>query len=160
MGIAAQQKFRIRIDKSLDEGDRVRVGLDIISHIQKKAINENKGFKKATGRYKRFPYYSPSYAKKKRSSITNVNLINTGDMFNAMMILKEKKGSLTIGFLPGEENDKASGNRHGKYFGRPADPGKARPFLGITRTDLLTIVRNVRKERKEIDSKERLRQDI
>ena len=143
MAARAQQKARIPLPPGIDKADRNRIGLDIITFIQEKAINDHKGFNKNTGRYRRFPLYTKEYAKKKRTSVSNVDLVLSADMFNAMKILREGPGFVTVGFDRGKQNDKAEGNQLGTYGQRSPNPRKARPFLGITQAALLGIIKDV-----------------
>lgn len=140
--MAKQQKFRFDVPKGISPADRRRIGLDVITFIQEKAINENSGYNAATGRYKRFPQYTKAYAKKKRTSPSNVDLVLSAAMFNAMDVVNQRSGSVTIGFNDPSQEGKAEGNQLGSY-GRSPNPKKARPFLGISKTQLAAIIDRV-----------------
>lgn len=143
--MAKQQKFRFDVPKDLTPAERRRIGMDVITFIQEMAISEHKGFSQDTGRYRRFPYYTKSYAKKKGTSPSNVDLILTSEMFNSMEVLADRSGSITVGFPAGEINGKVEGNQIGSY-GRDPNPKKARPFLGISRAELTKIIDKIRAE--------------
>lgn len=97
------------------------------------------GFNAETGRNKQFPSYSAAYAKRKGS--TSVDLTLSADMFAALKVLSTDPRSILIGFENGsDENAKAEGNQRGTYGQKTPIPGKARPFLGISRSDLETIL--------------------
>lgn len=139
--MAKQQKFKFDLPEGLSDKDKRRVALDVISYIQKRAIDENKGFNESTGREFKLPRYTKSYAEKKGVSRSDVDLVLDADMFNAMKVLRIHKNSAVIGFEAGsKENAKAEGNQLGTY-GQPSPiPGKARPFLGLPEKELNKIV--------------------
>lgn len=140
---AKPQKFRFMLPSGLTPKERLAIGQDVITFIQTTAINKNKGFNRDTGRYRQFPAYTKAYAKKKRTSPGNVDLVLSADMFNAMGVTVNRPDSVTIGFLDPSQNGKAEGNQIGSY-GRSPNPRKARPFLGISKKELDRIVDKVR----------------
>jgi len=145
--MASQQKFRLVIPPGTTAEEREKIAADIITFIQTKAINDHKGYSRKTGRYRRFPAYTKEYAKKKRTSVSNVDLVLTAEMFNEMKKLRDDSKSITIGFEAGTDvNAKAEGNQIGSYGKPRGDPRKARPFLGITKKDASEIIRNVKAE--------------
>lgn len=139
--VAEQQKFSVKVPKSLDPAEREEVANDIIEAITLRALNENKGFNPATGREFKFAKYSKAYAKFKN---TPVNLMLSGDMMKAMTLLQNKNGEITIGFKKSdkENNGKAEGNALGTY-GQPSPVAPPRPFLGITKTKLKEILSRI-----------------
>lgn len=137
----AWQRVRIDLPDDLDPATREQIGRDILEYIQKRAIEQNKGFNPDTGREKKFPKYSKEYAKRKGAALSDVDLILSGDMFTEMDIISHQKGSILIGFENGTKaNAKAEGNQLGSYGGSP-NPSKARPFLGLTKKALDEIVK-------------------
>lgn len=144
--MAKQQKFKIDFPEGLTDKIKLSITRDVIEHIQRRAIEENRGFNPDTGREFKFSKYSKEYAAKKGVSRGDVDLVNSSDMFNAMEILKIQKDSALIGFQSGsKENAKAEGNQLGTY-GQPSPiPGKARPFLGIPKKVLDEIVSKYKK---------------
>lgn len=91
-------------------------------------------------RNKNFPKYTEKYEKFKGQK--NVDLTLSGEMLDGLQVLSHKKGSVLIGFENGtEENDKAEGNITGSY-GRSPNPRKARNFLGLTASEIKSIVRD------------------
>ena len=137
----AWQRVKIELPEGLGPSERESIGLDIISFIQERSI-QGIGFNPETGRNKRFPNYTKEYARFKGADISDVDLILSGDMFNAMQVLSNRPRQIVIGFENGtKENDKAEGNQLGSY-GKEPDPKKARPFLGLTKKDLEAILEN------------------
>jgi phage gpG-like protein len=137
----AQQKVKITIPKGFSPSERLDIARDVITYIQERAINRNKGFNPDTGREKKFPRYSKEYAKKKGSSPGDVDLVLSAEMFNAMKMLTSTSESITVGFDAGtKENAKAEGNQKGTYGKSSPIPGKARPFLGLTQAALKEIL--------------------
>lgn len=137
----AWQKTRFEIPKELNPEQREAVARDILSRIQERAINENKGFNPDTGREKKFPRYTADYAKKKGTSRSDVDLVLSGEMFSGMDLISHRSGSILIGFENGSrENAKAEGNQLGSY-GKSPDKAKARPFLGLSKKDLDEIIK-------------------
>ena len=135
----AWQKIRIDLPSKFSKDDRIAIASEIIDHIKDRTQNAGKGFYQDTGRERNFPRYSKAYAKFKGSG--HVDLTLSEQMLSAMRLLSDKSDSLLIGFANGtKENSKAEGNALGSY-GRSPDPGKARPFLGLTQKDLNAIIK-------------------
>jgi hypothetical protein len=62
-------------------------------------------------------------------------------MFNAMKVLQNKADEVHIGFKRGTKyNAKAEGNALGTYGQKDPIPGKARPFLGLSKAALKEIL--------------------
>jgi hypothetical protein len=144
--MASWQRVKFNLPESLPIEIRRRIADDIITRIQERAISENRGFKAENGgdgtegREIKFPDYTKQYAAKKGTSRGNVDLVLSSDMFNAMGLVSSTARSITIGFERGsDENAKAEGNQIGSY-GRDPNPRKARPFLGLSKSDLDQIV--------------------
>ena len=138
--MAKWKKISISLPKGYSPSERREIGQQIVEFIQDRAIKDNTGFNRDTGRNKRFPKYSKEYAEKvKRTSRSNVDLILSGDMFSDLKVLNDSPSSVTIGFDDPDVFGKAEGNHKGSYGGKP-DSSKARPFLGLTKTDLNKIL--------------------
>ena len=96
-------------------------------------------------RRKRFPDYSKGNPKKGQA----VDLHISGDMLNAIELLDTTENSLIIGFEDGtEQNAKADGNIRGTYGRKRARPKKARPFLGVTATELDEVLESYEKRKR------------
>lgn len=151
----AWQKTRINLPSGLNPKQRKKIAEDILVHIQELAINEGKGFSSSTKRERSFPDYTVKYAKKKGTSVGDVDLVLKGDMFTAMRLLSHNAKSLLLGFTNGtKQNSKAEGNQTGSYGGS-ADSSKARMFLGISKIELDRIIKkHDSKNRSEEISKE------
>lgn len=139
----AQQKVKIELPKGITPKDREDIGWKIIEYIQKRAINENKGYNPDTGKEKKFAKYSKDYAKKKGVSRSDVDLVLSADMFNDMKVLTETSGSVTVGFESGtKSNDKAEGNQKGTY-GSKTPVTEPRYFLGLPKAQIIKIIDEV-----------------
>lgn len=145
--MAKQQKFKFDLPEDLTDKQKKSIALSVMEYIQKRSIDQNKGFNQDTGREFKYPRYTKEYAALKGSSRSDVNLINQAKMFNAMKVLKISKASATIGFESGTtENAKAEGNQLGTYGQPDPIPGKARPFLGIPKSKLDEIISKVKQK--------------
>jgi hypothetical protein len=137
------QRVKIEIPDNLGPKDRESLGFAILEHIRERT-QSGTGLNSAGNRLKDFPAYSKGYMKsldfKIAGKSSKVDLTLSGDMLDAMDLLKHKKGELTIGFENGSvDNAKAEGNILGSYGGSP-NARKARNFLGVTRSELKAIV--------------------
>lgn len=139
----AQQKVKIEIPKDLPPEAREDLARKIITYIQERTATEQKGYNPDTGRnysLSRKPY-TEKYAEKKGVGETDVDLLLSGDMLDAIELLTHRSGSITIGYPAGsDQNGKAEGNQKGTYGKSKPDPKKARPFLGISKGDLRRII--------------------
>jgi hypothetical protein len=138
-----QQKVTIEIPDDLKPKEREDLAFAILEHIRERTASGT-GLNSSGTRLKDFPKYSDSYKKSLDFKIAGkggtVNLKLSGDMLDAMDLLRHKKGEITIGFDRGTaENDRAEGNILGSYGGLP-NSAKARNFLGVTRAELKMIV--------------------
>jgi len=137
-----QQKVSIEIPDDLKPKEREELAFAILEHIRERTASGT-GLNSSGTRLKDFPKYSDSYKKSLDFKIAGkggtVNLKLSGDMLDAMDLLRHKKGEITIGFERGPENDRAEGNILGSYGGLP-NSAKARNFLGVTRAELKMIV--------------------
>lgn len=137
----AQQKVKIKIPKGFSPSERKDIAMDIITYIQERAIEQNKGYNPSTGREFKLPKYTKAYAQKKGVGEGEVDLVLSADMFNGMKVLNQTPDSVTIGFQAGtQENAKAEGNQKGTYGQSKPIPGKARPFLGLPENKLKEII--------------------
>lgn len=138
------QRVKLEIPKKLAPADREQVAFEIIDFI----IDRSKQGKNKNGRP--FPRYTKEYAKAKGVGRGDVDLTLEDEMLEAMDLISHKSGELLIGYERGsDENAKADGNIRGTY-GKPSPiPGKARDFLGITKTQLQRIVREYLRGQRE-----------
>lgn len=89
---------------------------------------------------KKFVRYTEGYAEKKGVSRSDVDLVLRGEMMDELRLINHKPGELLIGYENGTTaNAKAEGNITGSYGGDP-DPKKSRDFLGISKSDLTSIL--------------------
>lgn len=132
----AQQKVVIDVPKYLSPSDRIALGQDIIQHI----IKRTQSGISASG--DRFTEYSKAYAQWKGVPRKKVDLTLTEGMLEAIKVLTQRPGKVTVGFDAGTfENDKAEGNQ--KVMGRP--------FLGISQAELKALVREYKAEREDLE---------
>lgn len=145
-----QHKIRIQINDRYTSSDRVAIARSIITFIQERSNNGVgvKGEPSTDGLYssnKEFPGYSQNYInskkfKSKAKSPFSVNLKLDDKMLRSLKLLDHGTGYLEIGYEAGSrENAKAEGNIIGSY-GRSPNPSKARNFLGITESELRSIL--------------------
>jgi hypothetical protein len=143
--MASQQKELIDITGyGLNSEQRDEVADLIVERIVNRTVKEGVNW-----RGKAFPEYSESYQKSLDFKIAGkgkkVDLQLSGDMLAALKILKVTQKSITVGYDAGtEENARAEGNILGSYGGEP-NRKKARDFLGISNTDLIKIIKYVKK---------------
>jgi hypothetical protein len=119
----------------LDKSDRRAFLDDCITTILERTAEGKGAYKKGRGyQIKDFPEYTEEYAEEKGSSFVDLEL--DGDMLQAIDVLDLKNGIIGIA---GEQEGKAEGNIRGTYGKRKPIPGKARPFLGLSRSELNII---------------------
>lgn len=123
---------------SLDEDERYLIAEAVIQFIVDRTnAGHNKFHRTWAGEAGK---YTEAY-KKRSGKDEPVDLLLSGDMLESLTVLKNAEDALVIGYERGDENnDKALGNILGSY-GRAPNPKKARPFLDITKKDLLEIYR-------------------
>jgi hypothetical protein len=143
----AQQKTTIKINPKYNKEQREAIAQEIIDYMIDRTLKSkdknNRNFKPYSKEYKQ------SLDFKNAGKTSKVNLTLSGDMLVSMDLLNSRKGSITIGYQKGsEENDKAEGNIKGTYGSTrktKIDPKtgkrvprqiKKRDFLGISGNDL------------------------
>lgn len=130
-----QQKTTIKLPKGLTSGQRQAIGQDIVEFIRTRSVaGKDKN-------NRNFPRYTKKYAAEKGQ--TNVDLVLSSEMLEALKVLKHRSGSVTVGYNKGDtrNNGVAEGNRKGTYGQSRPIPGKKRDFLGISSGFLKQIVR-------------------
>jgi hypothetical protein len=134
------QRVRIEIPEGYAPSDREAIASDIRQYIIDRTAT-GVGVK-GEGRRARlydFPEYTPAYRNFKGPG--NVNLRLSSEMLDAMEVLSVGRDSVLIGYENGtEQNDKAEGNITGSYGKPKPNPRKARNFLGMTTTELESIL--------------------
>ena len=135
-----QVKIDIPLPEGIAKADREAIADEIIEHIRERTEG-------GVDKYgKKFQGYSDEYIKSldfraASKSAKKVNLTLSGDMLISLMLLKEQREKLTIGFRERDiENDKALGNIKGTY-GADHPITKPRDFMGIDTRALAKIVR-------------------
>lgn len=142
--IAKTPVLNLEIPDDLRPRQREVVAREIIDFIAKrseKGLNV-KGEKWSGNR----GVYSDSYAKSLDFKIAGkrknkVDLTLSSEMLNDIELIKSSKGNLKIGFSRSNNSrKKAEGNILGTYGKESPIRGKSRPFLGISKEDLIKIV--------------------
>jgi hypothetical protein len=126
---------KIILPKTLKPKERKQIAEVIINHIiNRSAAGLDKNDKK-------FPKYTAKYADTKGVGVSDVDLILTGEMLEALELVNDGSGFITIGYKkPSDElAGKVEGNRIGSYGGEP-NPKRARDFLGIDSSTLDTLI--------------------
>ena len=135
----AQQKVRVELPKDYGPLERRAIGERIIERI----IKRTQSGKDVNG--DKFAPYSKSYRESKNFKIAGkskrVNLTLSEEMLNSIEVLRDRSGSVTVGFLPGDtrNNGKAEGNQKGTY-GNSRPVTRPRKFLGISQEELDKIL--------------------
>jgi hypothetical protein len=137
---AGQQKFTVEISEKYTAEERRAIAAEIIQRITERTRDEGKDKNNRA-----FKGYSESYKGSLDFKIagkgSKVDLTLTGEMIDAIELLKASKGSIEIGYQKGDPiNGKVEGNRLGTY-GKPQPVAPPRDFLGITKSDLQEILR-------------------
>ena len=140
------QKIRVKIGEGFDADVRQEIAEDLIDVMIARS-ETGKGVYGPAGkkRKRKFPAYTDAYTKKKGQS--HVDLILRDEMLESMELLSDGPTTLTIGFRNGsKENAKADGNIRGTYGKQRASSKKARPFLGLTKTELNEVLKRHRSD--------------
>jgi hypothetical protein len=166
--MAKQQKVVIEIPDGYTSEERRAIAAEILGRIVERTRDEGKGVNGRT-----FPGYSAAYKDSLEFKIAGkgkmVDLTLSSEMLDEIQLLTHSKGKITLGYDAGDPiNGKVEGNRLGTYGQASPIPGKARDFLGISKTDLQKILRSYplrNDERRaqsveEVRSAERVAQDI
>jgi hypothetical protein len=136
----AWMKTKVSISTSLKPKDRVAISDAVIEYIKNRTLD---GLDK---NLEKFPNYTKNYAQFKGVSVSDVNLVFSGDMLSDLKLLSHKSGELTIGFEKGSKsNGKAEGNIKGTY-GQPKPVQAPRDFLGISKEEVDSLIDNVSTE--------------
>lgn len=149
MAGAPHMKFKVSIPEEYTAFERELLGDEIIDFIRERVQGKN-----LDKRNRPFGSYSEEYVDSLDFKIAGkdkneVNLTLSGDMLGAMRVLEHERGSVTIGYEDGsQENAKAAGNILGTY-GKDRPVGPKRDFLGLTKQDLEKIVRKIPPGREE-----------
>jgi hypothetical protein len=133
----AWMKTKVAISPSLKPKDRVAISEAVIEYIKNRTLD---GLDK---NLEKFPNYTKNYAQFKGVSVSDVDLVFSGDMLSDLKLLSHKSGELTIGFEKGSKsNGKAEGNIKGTY-GQPSPVQAPRDFLGISDVEVESLLDNV-----------------
>lgn len=136
----AWMKTKVAISPSLKPKDRIAISEAVIEYIKNRTLD---GIDK---NLEKFPNYTKNYAQFKGVSVSDVDLVFSGDMLSELKLLSHKSGELTIGFEKGSRsNGKAEGNIKGTY-GQPSPVSAPRDFLGISSEEIDALMDNLEVE--------------
>lgn len=138
--------FEVEISKEYSPSEREAIAQEIIDAIVTRTEN---GLDKNN---ERFAKYSKAYIKEKGQS--NVDLTFSGDMLASIELLQNSNGKLRIGYSRDYDGlGKLEGNILSTY-GQSKPVTKPRDFLGITDSDLRSILNNYQIKDDALVSKE------
>ena len=133
----------IPISKRYSPIERVAIAQEVVDYLveRTKAGNGpgNKPWSGKAGEYTKA--YRESLAFRASGKGSKVNLKLSGDMISAIDIINETSGKIIVG-IEGDQEGKAEGNIRGTYGSSTPKSGKARPFLGLTNSELKKILEN------------------
>jgi len=141
--MAKKQSFIVNLPKGFDATDQAEFVDLVLDHIKTRTQN-GVGVRRMGRGYQTFafPGYTAEYKKAKGSS--DVDLTLSGDMLEALEVIKKTKDTVEIGYKRSNtQAGKAEGNQLGSY-GRAPDRKKARPFLGLTKAERDELENQVR----------------
>lgn len=80
-------------------------------------------------------------------SKSKIDLTQTGEMLDSLVVLEAKRGKVVFGYPEGDpNNEKAEGNILGSYGGQP-NKSRARNFMAISENEVSKILENFPEER-------------
>lgn len=128
-------RTKIPIPKSLKPSQREMLAEEIIDFIvERSAAGRDKNNRK-------FKKYSAKYAELKGVDQDQVDLVLSGDMMEELKVLSHKAGEVVIGYDKDSDiNGKVEGNVTGSYGQDSPNPKRARDFLGISNSDLNSLL--------------------
>lgn len=138
-------KTTLNLPKAYSPIERVAIAQDVVDYIvERTKAGKGPGNTKWSGKAAE---YSEAYKKSVEfrasgKSKNNVTLRLSGDMLDAIGIISDKSGSITVGITDEDQVGKAEGNIRGTYGKQSSIRGKARPFLSLTNDELKKILRN------------------
>jgi len=147
---ATWQRVKIKIPKAYGPAERAAIGSEIVNRIVERSRKEN-----VDKNGNPFPKYTTGYTNSLDFKIAGkrkgkVNLTLSGDMLDALQMLSQKPGEITVGFKNGTpENAKADGNIKGTYGQATPIRGKKRDFLGLKRDELQNILQRFPRDERE-----------
>lgn len=146
----------ISIPKKYGPEARKAIARDVIDFIVKRSLSgkdvNNQDFPKAkNSKYK----YSEGYVKSLDFKIAGkspnkINLKQSFEMLNSIVLRNQSSGNLRIGIEAGDRENakKAEGNELGTYGQKTPKPSRARKFIGIAKQDLDKILKKYPVENK------------
>lgn len=137
-------KTTLSLPKAYSPIERVAIAQDVIDYIvERTKAGKGPGNSKWSGEAGK---YSAAYMKsvefRASGKSKDVNLKLSGDMLDAIGIINDKAGAITVGITDEDQVGKAEGNIRGTYGKQSSIRGKARPFLSLTNDELKKILRN------------------
>lgn len=131
----AKLKTTIKIPSGLSSSRKEELAMALLSAIQ---FNAKSGYDKDGNR---FVKYNKDYAEEKGVGVRDVDLTLSGEMLDALKILKIGPDYVDVGYDGRTKvSGKAEGNILGSY-GRTPNPEKARDFLGLPEKAIKEILK-------------------
>lgn len=143
--MADPQQIEITVpdEVSSNAADRRSIAQEIIDFIRERTRDGTGARKRGRG-YQNYSLqekpYTSEYAERKGSEFVDLTL--SSEMLDNIQYFpsKSSRGNIVVGYRAGSKlNAKVEGNQIGSY-GKSANRKKARPFLGITRSDLMGLI--------------------
>lgn len=133
----------IEISKKYTALERKAIARDVVDYLVKRTKQGhgegNKPWSGKAGEYSES--YRESLAFRQKRDKGKVNLTLSSDMLTALNVLKQTPGKIAIGLkMSDPEWGRAKGNILGTYGQNKPIPGKQRPFLNLTKTEIRAIL--------------------
>lgn len=142
--MATKHQFTdIKISPAYTDEERRAIARDLVKYIKDRTEDgKGPGGKPWSGEAGK---YSDEYKKSLEFKIagkgSTVDLSLSGDMLDSLDLLSSQRGQVRIGFQNGsDENARADGNIRGTYGQDKPIPGKARPFLNLTKEEIASVL--------------------
>lgn len=123
--------------------ERKAIARDVIDYLVKRTRKgHGEGDKPWSGKAGEYSKsYRESLAFRQKSDKSKVNLELSKDMLTAINVLENRPGKLSVGIkLSDPEWSRGKGNILGTYGQKKPIPGKQRPFLNLTKTEIKSIL--------------------
>lgn len=149
-------KTIVDLPKTYTPIERVAIAQDIVDYIvERTKAGKGPGNQKWSGSAGKYSAaYQKSFEFRASGKSKDVNLKLSGDMLDAIGIISERAGKVTVGVTDSSQEGKAEGNIRGTYGKASAIKGKARPFLELTDSELKKILKNY-----PVDDREKSKQE-
>lgn len=136
---------KIKVPKSYGPVERRAIASEIIDYIRERSKNGkgkgNRPWKGPASKYSDTYKKSKAFKAKGQSSVVDLTL--STEMLETIKLVSTRPGEITIGHKLGDSAyGKAKGNILGTYGQKRPIPGKARPYLELTRKEVKSVTDN------------------